>query len=29
MVKHPDGKIAPEVIGSIVDFEMETLTQSL
>jgi mannitol 2-dehydrogenase len=22
MVKHPDGKIAPEVIGSIVDFEM-------
>jgi mannitol 2-dehydrogenase len=24
MVKHPDGKIAPEVIGSIVDFEMGT-----
>jgi len=24
MVKHPDGKIEPEIIGSIVDFEMGT-----
>ncbi|NER17615.1 mannitol dehydrogenase family protein [Spongiivirga citrea] len=29
MVKHPDGKIEPEVIGSIVDFEMGTTDPEL